>query len=239
VQKSIIFIAVLWFFWLIQPVKIAALEIDEESYKDSVHGTLVCISCHNGATGKTGEELQEAVSDNCVSCHTGARFDYERSIHSEAEYGPNCVTCHGDHYIAPATDASSPVYLGNVSETCGDCHQGQQVSFEESFHGKAVALGSNNAPDCTYCHNSHDVLSGDNPVALISDERKTVLCGECHEGDALGAQFTEHYKMEAKGPGAPMYWVKKVFMWLILIVVGFFLLHIELDLWHKLRIRNS
>lgn len=239
-RRSIIFISVLWLFWLVQPVKTAALEVDQESYKASVHGTVACISCHNEETkGKSGEELQAEVSENCVNCHTGAGFDYERSIHSEADYVPNCVTCHGDHYIVPTADASSPVHPGNVSETCGDCHKGQQVSFEESFHGKAVALGSNNAPDCTYCHNSHDVLSGDNPVALISTERKSMLCGECHEGDALGAQFTEHYQLEVKGPGAPMYWVKKVFMWLILIVVGFFLLHIELDLWHKLRTRKS
>lgn len=239
-QRSMSFILVLLVFLLVQPTETTALEIDEEGFKASVHGTVACISCHNQETeGKSGMKLQEAISENCVNCHTGAGFDYERSIHKGGEYSPNCVTCHGDHYIAPTSDASSPVNMINISETCGECHAGQQKSFEESFHGKAVVLGSDNAPDCTYCHGSHDILSGDNPVALISDERKSALCGECHEGDALGAQFTEHYRLEAKGPGAPMYWVKKVFMWLILIVVGFFLIHIELDLWHKLRSRRS
>lgn len=240
-HKSFCFITILWLLLLMQPVTTSALQIDQESYKASVHGRLDCeSSCHSGkAEGESGEKLRIAVSENCVQCHTDAGRDFAQSVHADADYGPNCVSCHGDHYITNVSDPSSVVYQGNISENCGSCHRVQKESFEESFHGKAVALGSKNAPDCTSCHGAHNILSVNDPKAFVSPEYKAELCGECHEGAALGAQFTEHYRMDAKGPGAPMYWVKKVFMWLILIVVGFFLLHIELDLWHKLRTRKA
>lgn len=246
--RFMFFITVLWLFWAVQPEAAEAQDIedriDQGRFEASVHGMFSCISCHDeeagGKTGgKTGEELGAAVSKRCTQCHTGAGFDYPRSIHMEHEQGPNCVTCHGSHYISPAFDASSPVNPGNIAQTCGSCHPQEQLSFEESFHGKAVALGSDNAPDCAYCHRSHDVLEIDNPVAMVSAERKNQLCTQCHAGDGLGTRFAEHYPLAAQGAGAPMYWVKKVFMWLILIVVGFFLIHIELELWHKLRLRKS
>lgn len=237
-QRSCIIIFVFCLFSLANPLLAGAVEAPQPGV--GVHGAVDCISCHNQKTdGKSGEELQKAVSENCVHCHTGAGFDFGRSVHADSSRGPNCVTCHGGHDILPVTDTNSPVYQGNMADSCGQCHSTAKKAFKEDFHGKAAALGATNAPDCAYCHNSHDVLNISNPRALVSPKQKTALCGECHQGEALGAQFTEHYKMAAKGPGAPMYWVKKVFMVLILLVVGFFLIHIELDLWHKLRSRKS
>jgi hypothetical protein len=242
VKRRITITAIIGFglFLLLQPVKTPALEIDTNSYKASVHGNMDCESCHSRETqGKSGDKLKAVILENCVQCHADADREFAQSVHDGAGYGPDCVSCHGDHYILPGSDPSSLVYQGNISETCGKCHRREKVSFEESFHGKAAALGSKNAPDCTTCHGSHNILSVDNPAALVSLDNKTLLCGECHVGTALGAQFTEHYQLEAKGPGAPMYWVKKVFMWLILVVVGLFLIHIELDLWHKFRSSKS
>lgn len=218
-----------------------SLDVDKKSYDASVHGTVACISCHDFSGGLVyGDDLNAKVSEKCVTCHTGAGFDYGRSVHSETAEGPNCVDCHGSsHEIEPVTAVNSPVHGINQSDTCGDCHQQAKEQFKESFHGKAVVLGSPNSPDCTDCHGAHQVLSKDNPVSLTSEERKTSLCARCHEGNTLGANDVEHYTMKSSGFGMPMYWVKKFFMWLILLVVGFFLVHILLDLAHKMRSGKS
>lgn len=209
------------------------LGFNAEEFEGSVHGVFECISCHNFDADGSNEY-------GCVNCHTGVDFEYHRSVHSKSSNGPDCGDCHGSgHNIVRSTNPASHVYGSNLADTCGECHVKASDQYMESFHGKAVALGAENAPDCSTCHESHQVLSSDDPLALSSTGRKAELCGECHEGSALGANFVEHYEMKPTGQGMPMYWVKKVFVWLILIVVGVFLVHIELDLLHKLRNRKS
>jgi len=218
-----------------------SLYVDKEVYEQSVHGTVDCVSCHQfGPEAVYGAALQSEVSETCGNCHTGAAFDYDRGVHSESAEAANCVTCHGAHEIVSVNDPLSPVASQNLDETCGSCHKGVVAHYRESFHGKAAALGGENSPDCVACHDSHQILGQDDPVAMTSEGRKPALCAECHAGSGtLGVGDTEHYKLSAKGYGAPMYWVKKAFMWLILLVVGFFLIHILLDLAHRLRARQS
>jgi predicted CXXCH cytochrome family protein len=126
-----------------------------------------------------------------------------------------------------------------IIETCGACHGGVIESYKDSFHGKAVALGAKDSPDCTGCHGAHKVLSKKDPLSLTHPDQKTQLCAECHGNGAIGVNAQEHYELEPTGYSAPMYWINKAFMWLILLVVGFFLIHIILDLLHRLRTRKQ
>jgi len=220
--------------------KAFSLFVDKDSYDESVHGSVPCISCHTfEGPHEYGDALNENVSEKCGNCHTGAAFDYNRSVHKEVDNGPNCAGCHGAHEIMPVANSVSPAHSKNQPQLCGECHQLPSIQYQESFHGKAVALGSEDSPDCTTCHGAHQVLSSDNPASITSEKRTPSLCAKCHEGNVLGKNAVEHYAMSPKGFGAPMYWIKKAFMWLILIVVGFFLVHIVLDLIYKLRTRNS
>jgi predicted CXXCH cytochrome family protein len=209
--------------------------IDRKKYEDSKHGNLECISCHdfNEAGG------QADIAEKCGGCHSDATEDYNQSVHKEADYGPGCDDCHGDsHYISSAGGTGSLMHRTNLAGSCGKCHAQVEVSYKESFHGKAVALGSKNSPDCTYCHGSHLVLSSLDPESLTNPAHKPELCTKCHTGNVLGVGGVEHYTLKPEGYSAPMYWVKKAFMWLILLVVGFFLIHILLDLIYKLRTKK-
>jgi len=215
--------------------KTISLYFNKKEYEKSRHGSMPCISCHDFTEDNLDHENS---SENCGNCHTGAATNYELSIHSEAEYGPNCVDCHGYHDITSVNNATSPVNPKNQHESCGDCHKKAANQYTESFHGKAVALGSDKSPSCSRCHGAHKIISSEKPVSITSGKRTPTLCAECHEGNVLGVNAVEHYTLEPSGYGAPMYWIKKIFMWLILFVVGFFLIHILLDLSHKLRTRK-
>lgn len=207
--------------------------VNREQFENSVHGKMKCISCHDF------NKKDEDISNSCGRCHADAQFYYQRSIHQEEDNGPNCIDCHGSHEILKVDSDISPANSQNQYKSCGACHQQAASQYQESFHGKAVALGAKNSPSCTYCHGAHEVLSSDNPDALTSESKTSSICSDCHEGEVLGINAVEHYTMEPQGFGAPMYWTKKIFMWLILLVVGFFLIHILLDLIHKLRTRRS
>lgn len=212
--------------------------VDQKALQGSAHGKLPCISCHRFEAANPKQDTGKIYAQ-CVGCHGEAGTGYAESAHANSDYGPNCASCHGSHDILPTGNTDAKANTQNLSETCGGCHRKAQSQYEESFHGKAVALGSEKSPDCASCHGAHLVLSNKNPEALTSSARAGSLCARCHPGDALGTDAVEHYTMAPEGFGVPMYWVKKFFVWLILVVVGFFLIHIELDLWHKLRTRRS
>lgn len=220
-----------------------SLYVDVYQYEKSVHGSLFCNACHDFDENHVyNKDLREKVSEKCANCHTGASFQYDRSIHAKTadKNKPNCVDCHGDHGIAKVDSKESSVIGMNLSVTCGkNCHKIQYEQFQESFHGKAVALGAKNAPDCVTCHNSHQILGKDDPKDITNTEKKHLLCGQCHEGNVLGVGTVEHYELKAEGYSKPMYLIKTKLPWLIIITLGVFLLHIILDLFYRLRKRRS
>lgn len=214
-------------------------DVNKEEYEKSKHGNLDCIYCHDfsdtGGKGSQGE-----ATEKCGSCHIDAVEGFNNSVHQQHDYGPDCGDCHGNiHYIFPTNEPGSPMNRKNLAESCGTCHAQVAESYNEDFHGKAVVLGAKNSPDCTYCHGSHLILSSQDSESPTNPENKSKLCAKCHEGNILGVDGLEHYTLKPTGYSAPMYWIKKAFMWLILLVVGFFLIHILLDLAYKLRSRNS
>jgi len=215
-----------------------SLYVDKAQYEKSVHGTRQCVACHNFDENGDSTDAR-TMSEKCGSCHYEAWPDYQKSDHFGSEPAPTCAECHGSHNIGKVTDSSSPSQARNQYQSCGQCHEKAAAQYQESFHGKAVALGAVQSPSCTGCHGAHKVLSSQDLASPTSEAKTPALCAQCHKGNVLGLNAVEHYTMSPQGFGAPMYWVKKVFMWLILLVVGFFLTHILLDLFHKLRTRRS
>ncbi len=215
------------------------LFLDENKFKSSVHGVFACKVCHDDSNQEHlyGQELQDKVSKQCSNCHTGAALEYSRSVHSgNKENSPNCVNCHYSHYISPLSDNTSPVSGVNLASTCAaNCHQIQGQEFSESFHGKAVALGSKSAPSCVTCHRSHRILAKDNPADATNPKNKRNLCASCHAGNVLGVGMVEHYEVKPTGYGKAMYHVKTKMSWLIIAVMTIFLVHIILDLVYRVR----
>ena len=131
-----------------------------------------------------------AQQSHCADCHfadpAAPRQDHlnewDRSAHGRNNIG--CEKCHGGnakefdrllahHGVMSSADKSSPVNRRNLPFTCGTCHVGPAVAFEDSRHYELLRSGSDRGPTCSTCHGEVDgrVLS---PKALASQ------CGGCH-----------------------------------------------------------
>jgi hypothetical protein len=133
---------------------------------------------------------QIAPQTSCADCHV-ARPDAPRRDHLDAwdrsPHGRNnvgCESCHGGNpksfealtahaSILRPGDPKSPVNRRNLPTTCGVCHTGPFVAFQDSRHYALLQSGNQNGPSCSTCHGEVDgrVLS---PKALAS------RCNECH-----------------------------------------------------------
>lgn len=133
---------------------------------------------------------QIAPESACADCHF-ARPDAPRRDHLEAwDRSPHgrshvgCEKCHGGNpkvfeslpahaEILSALNAKSPVNPRNLPATCGGCHTGPFVAFQDSQHYALLQAASGKGPTCSTCHGAVDgrVLS---PKALASQ------CSGCH-----------------------------------------------------------
>jgi hypothetical protein len=133
------------------------LNVDQEKYSKSVHGSFDCVTCHMALKGDQHQGLGGAAPDKavkdiaarltsvskvdpiaqaaCVGCHPDIYAKYEDSIHGKnvmvkrSEDGPVCTSCHGiPHYIEARPSMASKVYLFNVVLTCGKCHEEKKMS---------------------------------------------------------------------------------------------------------------
>ena len=96
----------------------------------------------------TYHDMPEAVTEKgCVTCHS---IGY---IWEDGSQG-RCDTCHTRHLFS-ADEAREP-------ELCGTCHAGDHPHYEmweNSKHGMLYATGSERAPTCVTCHDSHNVIT--------------------------------------------------------------------------------
>lgn len=126
----------------------------------------------------------------CADCHfanpTSPRQDHlqqwDRSPHSRNNVG--CEKCHGGNPaefesflahrdILVSSNPQSKVNRRNLPATCGGCHVGPFVAFQDSRHYQLLQTGSNNGPTCSTCH-------GDNDGRLLSPKALASQCNQCH-----------------------------------------------------------
>jgi len=222
-----------------------SLQVDPGVLEDSVHGFADCTSCHSEGVDVYphekvvyGHELEQQVMENaCGQCHTQVMEEYLQGPHGQ--FGtPNCLDCHGSgHQIQPVTSELSPLEGKAGVETCSSCHKGTVLeSYAESFHGKAVNLGSTKAATCADCHGGHAVFGPDNPASPVAAQNVAQTCASCHGNAAQGfAQGVEHFELKPEGNGLPMYYTLKFFTWLTIVVMVLLILHIILELFHRLK----
>ena len=127
--------------------------------------------------------------------HTQPHAAYDRSFHAKAvtngTKAATCLDCHtkdGDlTTMLPASDPNSPINGGTLprpaASATGDksVMQGTGISdrpflsYRESVHAKAIALGNTSAAVCSDCHNSHDIQMGSIPSQLEGGRAAEVL----------------------------------------------------------------
>ena len=138
-----------------------SVNVNQEKYSKSVHGSFDCVMCHmalkgdqhQGLSGKADKatlELAASLSSKskidpvaqaaCVQCHGDIYQAYKASVHGQnvivkkSSDGPVCTSCHGSpHYIQPKTSKDSAVNHFNVVQGCGKCHEEKELSEKYGF----------------------------------------------------------------------------------------------------------
>ena len=160
----------------------------------------VCGKCHGAADHPLKEEfgLTNVVDSLFISAH-GEAFRANSAI------GPQCVSCHGVHDIARASDPRSSVHPSRVTRTCASCHSDasymqkfnpglpvdQYEKYLTSIHGKKNAQGDPKPATCVSCHSNHMVLKAKDPLSPVYPTRIPETCGKCHSDD----KYMAHYKI--------------------------------------------
>ncbi len=212
----------------------------------------VCTDCHGAhlilpAGNPQSPIYKFNVPATCGRCHTRIGQAFSQSVHGQAiAHGnwlaPVCTDCHGIHSILPPRAPNSPVAYQNLSsDICARCHAGVRLSQEfgvpggrvttyfDSYHGLAAEGGSLVAANCSSCHGVHNILPSSDPRSTIYPANLVTTCGQCHKG--VTRQFT--LTPVHLGPGlypnniatVAVRWVRLIYIFLILIVIGAMFLH--------------
>ncbi len=180
-------------------------------YIESIHGRALlklglivapsCNDCHGvhdirRAVDRSSPINHLNVAKTCGKCHVNIEKTYNASVHGQLLAkgdlrGPVCSDCHSAHQIESPTDVH---FKAESDQRCGSCHKDRLAYYRETYHGKAMALGSpNTAPAvaaCYDCHGHHDVLPPSNPASHLSQANIVQTCKQCHPKATLS--FTKY-----------------------------------------------
>jgi formate dehydrogenase gamma subunit len=213
-------------------------------------GSATCSDCHDGHTilPPTSPESPlhwSRLAGTCGRCHEQTAKDVEQSVHGKAvaaghRDAPTCTDCHSEHKIV-GLKSSSPLKIS--ADVCSNCHASERLNtkynlpadrvktFFESYHGLAAQYGSTLAANCASCHGVHKILRSSDPQSTIYTTNLVVTCGKCHPGATENfAQSKVHIDLATAKSGIGLgdkinWWVRKVYLVLIVGTIGFMLAH--------------
>jgi formate dehydrogenase gamma subunit len=116
-------------------------------------------------------------------------------------------------------------------------------TFFESYHGLAAQYGSTLAANCASCHGFHKILPSADPASTIHKNHLTQTCGKCHPGASEKfAQSRIHVDITTARAEGTLglkinWWVRRVYLLLIVAVIGAMLVHNVLIFVKKVRAR--
>lgn len=218
----------------------------------------VCADCHGGHRILPARDAQSTVSHwnvaaTCARCHSEIARQFDTGVHGEAlkagvRDAPDCTNCHGEHLILEPSNPASILNAANIStETCGRCHADARIaqlydlpadrlpSYADSFHGLAVREGTLTAANCASCHGVHAIFRSSDPRSTVNPANLGKTCGQCHPG--IGEKLAAgpvHVRITT-GPAHPVVqWIRRFYLAIIALTLGFMLLHNLLDWFAKL-----
>jgi cytochrome b subunit of formate dehydrogenase len=216
-----------------------------------------CVDCHGAHDLKdrldpSSPIYRTNIPETCGKCHYGVLTIFRESVHGVAFYrgvpdAPGCTDCHGEHEIRQAEDPRSPVSFMAISEkTCPSCHAAEKLAsrygveisrvkgYRDSFHGLSQRLGDRRVANCSSCHGVHEIFPSSDPRSTVNPKNLPVTCGKCHPGATANfAKGSIHTGAGGIG-GQVKFWVEKIYIWLIVLVVGGMVLHNGADYFRKL-----
>lgn len=242
------------------------LPISLPNYKESIHGTgwqddkktAVCSDCHGShdlisASSNESTINKSNISTTCGKCHKLESREYNNSVHGRAlAHGivdsPSCIDCHDEHLIFKVDDSRSKVHPGEkASKTCASCHENPEMatkyglppevieSYNDSYHGWAVKQGGESVASCIDCHNTHNIGSLLDPNSSIHPNHVVSTCNRCHPN--ANANFAASYThILARDQMQIHDWVKIIYIFLIVGILGGMLVHNVIIFAHELNV---
>lgn len=206
----------------------------------------VCTDCHLSHDIRSPADPQSPifkfnVPTTCAQCHEPVATEFNQSIHGQAIgrgnwQSPVCTDCHGIHSIKPHIDPTSSVAAQALARTtCAKCHEGVRLtqefgvpgrratSYLDSYHGLASRLGSSVVANCASCHGVHNILPSSDPRSTISKTNLVNTCGQCHPGASenfVRGQIHADVPLTEDVGSIVNDWVRKFYVWLIVILIG-------------------
>jgi formate dehydrogenase gamma subunit len=94
------------------------------------------------------------------------------------------------HDLKKASDATSTVNKMNIPKTCSKCHNDIYIQYSRGVHGKALAAGILDSPNCTDCHGEHEILQINNPGSPVNSANLAdYVCAKCHNDPRINEKF--------------------------------------------------
>lgn len=223
-----------------------SLYVDARVLRDSAHGLLNCVTCHDQYEIPRPERrdpldfvtYQNETEAMCARCHKTAASGYEGSAHWERGFRDGevatCTDCHSadrsGHNVAATSDSRSMLAPARLAGTCGRCHERAQDTFEETSHGKVARFGDAAATaTCTSCHSDHAADNVDDLLLPTSIATLAAGCAKCHDGagESFFRAWPGHSEGAPRGSVASM--VGQAGFFTAAAVVGMGLTHAALD----------
>jgi cytochrome b subunit of formate dehydrogenase len=200
----------------------------------------VCKDCHFNSSywQDVPANLRDA-RDKCLACHENEDAldrDFKHlALHmSENQYWRHeqnflaCVRCHTNNDLV--SDSVAALLLDNTMVT----------SFMKSFHGRGFAFGDNRSPVCADCHGTHAIFSHRDERSMIHPANLVQTCGTtgCHDGATYAfATAGSMHNLYEGSKALVLHWITRIYIVLIVGVLGGMILHNLLDLvaWRRRR----
>lgn len=242
---------------------IACHVVDPYTGNDFSHkkvGDLIQGSVH----GKDSSSIYDDRKPVCKDCHTNSIYWQELPPDLERAR-VRCMACHESYNELDQDFQHLALHLSEDQmwkhqqnfQACIRCHTANELvsdsleamlinetmvsSFLESFHGRGFSFGDTRSPVCADCHGHHKIYSHRDKRSTIHPSNIRETCGtmNCHDGatTAFATAGSMHnlyqgWKVET------LYWVKQIYILLIIGVLGGMLLHNLLDFTNWLRRRK-
>ena len=242
---------------LVQPIEAYSESVHSRAVQRGVKAA-TCSECHGThdiqpAAREDSRVHADKIPQTCGKCHGSVTAVFNESVHGRAvahglEDAPTCTDCHGEHRILEPKRGDSTVYPTNLPKmTCGRCHGDLALSdkfgmeedkvpaYEDSYHGLASRSGNVVVANCASCHGVHDILPSTDEKSHTFPANLDETCGQCHPGAGERFAIGAVHVLPDEPEHVAVYWIRKIYLWLIFFTIGGMLLHNALDFYRKLR----
>lgn len=165
-------------------------------WEKEAHVLPACVDCHQPHKARKVFYAMGMANADCMNCHANSglkaadgrsMFVNESEVSASMHQKIACSQCHAE--VSPSKGRACATIKNKVD--CASCHASQGEEFRISAHGTLHAEGNADAPYCSDCHNTHNILGAKNPKSKTFSTNVPDLCADCHRE---GAKAAKRYK---------------------------------------------